>query len=368
MAVLTVLPLESLYRRQVAPGETMVTEREIYDRLREVSDPALDGDLVSLGLVTDVEITEETVDISLAFNAPLSPIEGAMCEEIRELCREEGLDVRLYADADLSHEPLSSVKNVVAVVSEGPGVGKTTTAANLAAGLETIGARVGVLDADPREKIGPLSAEPDRTEDGLIVPPKWEGISLFSIGVHLPETDACVSTCSELQLVLTQLLGSVQWGPLDYLVINMPPGWDAANDIIVRTVPVTGAVVVTAPFGDVDERATVVERIEKRSIDVLGAVENLHTIRCPDCGDEHTAGGAVNDDRLDDEDALVLEPLGSIPLDVDLLAPRDANLVELPTEGLTGERFTELAAAVADRVGAVNRSESSETRSADIKN
>nr|WP_330166476.1 P-loop NTPase [Halobacterium sp. KA-4] len=175
----------------------MTTAPELRARLADVEDPLNDDDIVSMGLVNDVTVSEDTARVSLAFNAPYSPAEIEIGNEIRDVVEGAGLDPDLRANVDDDHgfddEILPGVKNVVAVASGKGGVGKTTVAANLAAGLNDRGARVGILDADVHgpnvPRILPTENEPGVTPDGDIVPPASDGVRVMSTDHMMPDGD-----------------------------------------------------------------------------------------------------------------------------------------------------------------------------------
>ena len=167
-----------------------VSEAELIERLESVVDPVIGEDVISLGLINDVSIDGETASISLAFNSPFAPAETTLGNEIRDVVTDADLepDLRAQVGAELGfdEEILPRVRNVIAVASGKGGVGKTTVAANLAAGLERKGAMVGILDADIHgpniPRILPVESDPGVTPNDELVPPRSDGVRVISMG------------------------------------------------------------------------------------------------------------------------------------------------------------------------------------------
>ena len=184
--------------------------------------------------------------------------------------------------------PIPGVKNLVAVASGKGGVGKTTVAVNLALALTQLGYRVGLLDADVYGPNVPLmlgsTAEPRATEDRKIFPVEAQGIKMISMGLLSPGDRPMIWRGPMLHSVIQQFLRSVQWGELDYLIVDLPPGTGDVQLTLIQTVPVTGAVVVTTPsvvaLADVRKA---IEMFRQVNVEVLGVVENMSAFICPHC-------------------------------------------------------------------------------------
>ncbi len=186
-------------------------------------------------------------------------------------------------------QPIPGVKNLVAVASGKGGVGKTTVAVNLALALAKLGNKVGLLDADvcgPNVPImlGTLQ-EPQATADKRIIPVQSQGLKMISMGLLNPGDKPMIWRGPMLHSVITQFLRSVEWGELDYLIIDLPPGTGDVQLTLIQTVAVTGAVVVTTPstvaLADVRKA---IEMFRQVNVEVLGVVENMSTFACPHCG------------------------------------------------------------------------------------
>ena len=184
--------------------------------------------------------------------------------------------------------PIPGVKNLVAVASGKGGVGKTTVAVNLALALTKLGYRVGLLDADVYGPNVPLmlgsTTEPRATEDRKIFPVDAQGMKMISMGLLSPGDRPMIWRGPMLHSVIQQFLRSVQWGELDYLLVDLPPGTGDVQLTLIQTVPVTGAVVVTTPsavaLADVRKA---IEMFRQVNVEVLGVVENMSTFICPHC-------------------------------------------------------------------------------------
>jgi len=186
-------------------------------------------------------------------------------------------------------QPIPGVKYLVAVASGKGGVGKTTVAVNLALALSKMGNKVGLLDADVYGPNVPImlgsTSEPVATPQQRIIPVQAQGLKMISMGLLNPGDKPVIWRGPMLHSVITQFLRSVEWGELDYLVIDLPPGTGDVQLTLIQTVEVTGAVVVTTPstvaLADVRKA---IEMFRQVNVDVLGVVENMSTFACPHCG------------------------------------------------------------------------------------
>ena len=186
-------------------------------------------------------------------------------------------------------QPIPGVKNLVAIASGKGGVGKTTVAVNLALALAKLGHKVGLLDADVYGPNVPImlgtTKEPQATPDRHIIPVESQGLKTISMGLLNPGDKPMIWRGPMLHSVITQFLRSVEWGELDYLIIDLPPGTGDVQLSLIQTVAVTGAVVVTTPsavaLADVRKA---IEMFRQVNVEVLGVVENMSTFVCPHCG------------------------------------------------------------------------------------
>ena len=317
------------------------TETELRERLREVEDPALGSDIVSLGLIDDLRVTDGVAELTLEFTAPYAPDEMAMGRQIREVAADLGLEAQLsvtFPDRD-SGSPIPEVRNVIAVSSGKGGVGKTTVATNLAAGLADAGARVGLFDADiygpnvPR-MVG-IEAEPGVTDEEKHDPAMLRG----------PMIDK----------LIVELLEDVEWNRLDYLVVDLPPGTGDAQLTLLQTVPVAGALIVTTPEDvALDDVRKGLRIFSDHDVPILGLVENMSGFHCPDCGGVHDLFGSGGGSEVAAEYDVPL--LAEIPMDPEIRSRNDADgPPAVLGGGPAAEPLSELVDAVTNRVGAVGR-------------
>ncbi|MFB6161945.1 MAG: Mrp/NBP35 family ATP-binding protein [Halococcoides sp.] len=328
------------------------------EQLRRVEDPDLDDDIVSLGLVNDLQVENGTVQVDLALGAPFAPTETAIAESVRE-----AIDAPVELSASLpaemtSSEVLSGVTNVIAVASGKGGVGKSTVAVNLAAGLADLGADVGLFDADIYGPSVPHMLDADEragaTDDDRIEPPEKHGLKLMSIDFLLGDEEPVIWRGPMVHNLLTELFEDVAWGDLDYMVVDLPPGTGDAQLTLLQTVPVTGAVVVTTPqpVAVADARKGL-DMFGEHETPVLGIVENMSTFQCPDCGSSHDIFGTGGGETLAAEADLPY--LGSIPLDPSIREHGDSGAPIVRAEGETAAAFGDFAETTADMQGLVHR-------------
>ena len=343
----------------------MTTVRELESELEAIEDDAHDDDIVSLGLVNDIRIDEDddTARISLAFNTPYAPTEMALGRRIREVVESCGLEPDLRAEAGerqgFDEEILPNVRNVIAVASGKGGVGKTTVAANLAAGFEKRGARVGVLDADVHgpnvPRLLPIENEPGVTPNGEIVPPPSDGVRVMSMGLLTEnDDDPAILRGPMVNNVMRHFLDEVEWGRLDYLIVDLPPGTGDASLDLLQTLPVTGVVIVTTPQQmAVDDARKGLRLFEEHETPILGVVENMSTFRCPNCEDDHEVLGRDGADVLREQYGVPL--LRRLPIHPDFGDGDRSVPVVKDEESPVSESMDDLAGDVLDRVSAINR-------------
>jgi ATP-binding protein involved in chromosome partitioning len=338
-------------------------EDAVLDRLRAVEDPDLGDDLVTLGLVNDVEVDGGAVHVDLALGAPYSPTETAVAGDVREVLSDLDREVELSASVDrgvsVEDQVLPNVKNVIAVASGKGGVGKSTVAVNLAAGLADRGARVGLFDADVYGPNVPRMVEADErpkaTADETIVPPERFGMKLMSMAFLVGEDDPVIWRGPMVHKLISQLVEDVEWGGLDYMVVDLPPGTGDTQLTLLQSVPVTGAVIVTTPQEvALDDARKGLRMFGKHDTPVLGIVENMAAFRCPDCGSEHAIFGEGGGERFADENDLPF--LGSVPLDPQVREGGDiGEPVVLDDGSETGEAFRDFTGRTANMQGVVHR-------------
>ena len=346
-------------------------ETTVRERLGEVGDPDLGGDLVSLGLVNAVRVDDEAevVRVSLALGAPYAPKETKIAGRVREALADLDYEVDLSASVptavDEADQVLPGVQNVIAVASGKGGVGKSTVAVNLAAGLSQLGARVGLFDADVYGPNVPQMIDADQapkaTEDEIIIPPEQFGVRLISMAFLVGEDDPVIWRGPMVHKLLTQLVEDVRWGQLDYLVLDLPPGTGDTQLTILQTLPLTGAVIVTTPQEvAVDDARKGLRMFGKHDTNVLGIVENMSGFQCPDCGSTHDLFGSGGGEAFAAANDLPF--LGGVPLDPAVrTGGDDGRPVVLEEDSATADALRVVTENVANNAGLVNRREVSTT-------
>ncbi len=273
-----------------------MTNEDILKALSNVAEPDLGSDLVTLNMVKDIIINENAVSFTVVLTTPACPmkdhIQNACTNAVKLLVNKEAVVTVNFTSNTTSNRTdpktiLSGVKNIIAVVSGKGGVGKSTVAANLALALAADGVtKVGIMDADiygPSQHImfgirGERPMMKDNGGKGLIVPIEKFGIKVMSIGLLIDEKQAVVWRGPMVSSAIKQFVSEVDWGELDYLVIDMPPGTGDIHLTIVQTVPVTGVIVVTTPqliaLADAKKGIAMFGQAQLK-VPVIGLVENM---------------------------------------------------------------------------------------------
>jgi len=341
----------------------MADEREVLEALRQIEDPDLHRDIVSLGFVQNVEVNDGRIALRIVLTTPACPVREQMKSQAEQaLLALPGVrEVDVTMDAEVrsnqpmgNARPVEGVRNIIAVASNKGGVGKSTLAVNMAVGLAKLGARVGLLDADVTGPNVPIMmgiesgfmAEGDR---GLTTTEKY-GVRLVSLGFVLPKLSPVVWRGPMVGGAVRQLLHDIQWGELDYLVIDLPPGTSDASMSMAQEAPISGVVIVSTP-ADVawEDASKAVAMFDKLNVPVFGVVENMSYFICPHCGDRTEIFGHGGGRKAADE--LGLEFLGEIPLDVKtrLAGDQGVPIVESDPESPQAEAFMSVAKQVAAR-------------------
>lgn len=303
------------------------TQDQVLDALRVVQDPDLRRDIVALDFVKRVVIGEDgRVAFDIELTTPACPVKDLLKAQAHEavaaLPGVTAVDIVMTSSVRSSgavagqRQPLTGVKNIIAVGAGKGGVGKTTMAVNLALALAQRGGRVGLLDADiygPNVPIMLGVQAPLETDGQKIVPIERHGIWTVSMGFLAGDSDPVIWRGPMLHGVLRQFLQDVAWPALDYLVVDMPPGTGDVALSLSQHTPVSGAVVVTTPQTvSVADSRRAIQMYRKLNIPVLGLVENMSYFTCPSCGQETDLFGRGGGKRLAEE--LSVPFLGAVPM------------------------------------------------------
>ncbi len=310
-------------------------EEQVLGRLGKVLDPDLGKDIVSLGFIRNLKIEDGAVTFDLNLTTPACPVKDQMRDEAAALVESlPGVTkVSINMTAEVRQGPridkgaLSNVRNIVAVGSGKGGVGKSTIAVNLAAALSQAGARVGVLDGDIYGPTMPImlgvTAAP--VNDGKkITPRESAGLKFMSMGLMVKSPDQPLIWRGPMaHKAFQQCLFDVQWGELDYLIVDMPPGTGDVHLTLAQSVPLTGAVIVSTPQ-DVGLKISMktLRMFEQTKVPILGIIENMSYYICPHCGSKDYIFGEGGARRAAEQ--LDISFLGEVPLDLPIRIQADA--------------------------------------------
>ncbi|HKQ04088.1 MAG TPA: iron-sulfur cluster carrier protein ApbC [Blastocatellia bacterium] len=336
---------------------------QVLKALRTVKDPWLNRDIVALDFVRDLDADNNAVRFKLILNRPSPSAQALLEQAARDAILslggsppveiETGWEVTAGKSAE-GKQSVPGVKNIIAVSSGKGGVGKSTVAVNLAVALAQAGAQVGLLDTDVYGPNVPIMVgvnEQPRVHGQMLLPNTAHGIKVMSLGFLNPGDRPVVWRGPMLHTAVRQFLYDVEWGELDYLIVDMPPGTGDAQLSLAQLVPVQGAVVVTTPqevaMADVRKAINMFEQVH---IPVLGVVENMSYFVCENCSTRHaifgTGGGAELAGRFN------VSLLGQVPLSVAVREGGDAGvpIVVGAPDSLQAAAFREIAEHVATQI------------------
>ncbi len=338
-----------------------VQEKDVIRAIRRIPDPDSGKDLISLGRVKELSLRGGTVTFKVLVD-PAQPLSETVLRGVKSAIEEvdgvETVAISLEERAGSGSaparrpapaQPIPGVAHVLAVASGKGGVGKSTVAVNLALALAAEGARTGLLDADiygPSipTMMGLQGSQPMITSEKRIRPISRHGISVMSLGFLVEEDTPMVWRGPMVHSAVTQFLREVDWGELDWLVVDLPPGTGDAHLTLTQGVPLDGAVIVTTPqdIALIDARKAL-RMFDKVGAPVVGIVENMGTFVCPDCGSEHSIFGEGGGSATADKYSVPF--LGTIPLhrSVPPSGDRGEPIVAAEPDSAIAVRFREIA-------------------------
>ncbi|MCG6114326.1 MAG: iron-sulfur cluster carrier protein ApbC [Mesorhizobium sp.] len=366
-----------------------ISKEAVLERLRTIQGPDFEGDIVSLGLVSDIFIAEGKVFFSVTVPAErareLEPLRAAAERVVREMEGVAGVTVALTAErkgGGMESAPPSrpaprpavppppppppaaapasrqsgkrgvpGITSIIAVASGKGGVGKSTTAVNLALGLAAEGKKVGILDADiygpSLPRLLGLKGKPETVDGKVLKPMEAYGLKAMSMGFLVEEETPMIWRGPMVMSALTQMLREVAWGELDILVVDMPPGTGDAQLTMAQQVPLAGAVIVSTPqdLALIDARKGL-NMFKKVEVPLLGIVENMSYFLAPDTGNRYDIfghGGAKSE-----AERLGVPFLGEVPLTIDVRETSDAGtpVVVSNPEGAPAKVYRQIASRV----------------------
>jgi ATP-binding protein involved in chromosome partitioning len=305
-----------------------VSKELIEEAIKGYIEPNLEKDLVSTKCVKSIDIDGDSAKVAIEMGFPCDGVKAQLAAAVKEAV--EGVDGISSADVEVtwkvvahsvqkSLKPIDNVKNIIAVASGKGGVGKSTTAVNLALALAAEGAKVGVLDADiygpSQPRMLGVSGQPESKDGKTLEPMTNYGLQAMSIGFLVDEETPMIWRGPMVTQALEQLLNDTNWDSLDYLVIDLPPGTGDTQLTLAQKVPVSGAVVVTTPqdIALLDARKGF-KMFEKVEVPVLGIVENMSIHICSQCNHEEHIFGEGGGVRMAEQYGVNF--LGALPLDI----------------------------------------------------
>lgn len=350
-----------------------LTEADVRKALGNVQDPDLHKDIVSLGFVRNIEIKGDTVSLEVNLTTPACPVKEQLklqCEtELQKLPGVRTAQVTMTATTTRSNaqqgaaQPtvtpsLAGVKNIIAVASGKGGVAKSTTAVNLAYALAKSGSKVGLLDADVYGPSIPRMVKitkPAHQEGATVVPPEAEGIKVISVAMFSEGAKATILRGPMAGGVVKQFLTQVEWGELDYLIIDYPPGTGDIQLTISQTASLSGALIVTTPqeISLIDVRKAV-DMFKTLKVPVLGVVETMSYFVCDGCDKKHYIFRQGGGEKLARDYGVAL--LGAVPIDPAIAVGGDEgrpHVLSTP-DSVAAKAYSAIAGALARQVSILN--------------
>jgi ATP-binding protein involved in chromosome partitioning len=311
-----------------------VTEEKVLDVLKRVQDPDLRKDIVSLGFIRNLKIDGGNVAFDLNLTTPACPVKDQMRDEavslVKGLTGVQNVNVNMTAEVrqtpQMDRTALKNVKNIVAVGSGKGGVGKSTVAVNIAASLAMEGAAVGLLDGDIYGPTMPIMLgidQPPKSINNRMIPQESAGLRFMSMGLLVKSDQPLIWRGPMAHRALQQCLFDVEWGNLDYLIVDLPPGTGDIHLTLAQQVPLTGSVIVSTPQ-DVGLRISMktLRMFQQTRVPILGIVENMSYYICPHCNSRDHIFGEGGARRAAAE--LEIPFLGEVPLDLAIRQQSDA--------------------------------------------
>jgi ATP-binding protein involved in chromosome partitioning len=342
----------------------MIEKSQIERVVKSHIDRYLHKDLIDADVLKSIDIIEDVVNLKLRFGFPVATYAGEIQAELSEKLQQiDGLKkinfdigskiIPHAVQKSLQHLP--EVKNIIVIASGKGGVGKSTTAANLALALQAEGATVGLLDADiygpSQTKMMGMTDRPQSNADGKIEPLQPYGVQAMSIGLMIDEETPMVWRGPMVTQALQQLLNDTAWKGIDYLVIDLPPGTGDIQLTLSQHIPVAGAVIVTTPqdIALLDARKAL-KMFEKVEVPVIGIVENMSTHICSNCGHAESIFGEGGGQQMAKD--YNVELLGALPLDIKIRQQVDSGSPTVVSEpdGEIAAIYSEIARKVAAKL------------------
>jgi ATP-binding protein involved in chromosome partitioning len=350
-----------------------VTVEAVQEAIKGLVDPNTKVDFVTAKNLKNLRVDDGDVSLDIVLGYPaksqFDAIRKSVINAVRELPGVKNVSVNVSSQI-MAHavqrgvKLLPGVKNIIAIASGKGGVGKSTTAVNLALALSAEGAQVGILDADIYGPSQPMmlgiTGRPESVEENTIEPMEGHGLQASSIGFLIDEDAPMVWRGPMVTSALEQLLRQTRWRDLDYLIVDMPPGTGDIQLTLSQKVPVTGAVIVTTPqdVALLDARKGL-KMFEKVGVPIVGIIENMSTYVCTQCGHEEHIFGSGGGEKMCQEYAV--DFLGALPLNLSIREQADAGRPTLVADpdGAISAIYKNIARQVAIRIATLSKDMSS---------
>lgn len=360
--------------------EAAVDQSQVLRALGTVIEPELHRDLVSLNMISDIQIDGGRVDFKITLTTPACPLRDMIEREAREAVMRipgvESVNIRFDAnvpqDTRLFDQIQLRARNAVAIASGKGGVGKSTVAANLAVAISQDGAAVGLLDADIYGPNIPLMLgvkdQQLRVVDGKIQPVEAYGVKVMSMAFLVKEDQPIIWRGPMLHGAIRQFLSDVDWGELDYLIVDLPPGTGDAQLSLAQSLPLTGGVVVTTPqdvaLADVIKGIAMFKQLQ---VPVLGVIENMSYFIAPDTGHRYEIFGHGGGRKM--AERMGVPFLGEVPIDPKVREGGDTGrpiVIEAP-DSPAGEALRDIAQGLAAKISVLHLTRERFQPSSDLK-
>lgn len=352
-------------------------ENDVLEQLKKVQDPHLHRDIVSLGLVKNIQVCAPIVSFDIEHTTAVTPVKEHIRAEaeavVRKLPGIEEVNARLASEVRVeeSRGQFPGIKNMIAIASGKGGVGKSTVAANLAVALQRTGATVGVCDADVYGPSQPtmfgVDRRPEADEQRRLLPIETHGVKLMSMGLLTTKETPVIWRGPMATKLIQQFMAGVAWGELDYMLIDLPPGTGDIQLTLTQSVPLTGAIIVTTPQ---DVARNIAEKglrmFQPVQVPVLGVIENLSYFVCSHCRERtyiFSRGGGESIAR-----ELGLPFFGGIPIDPEVVQSGDQGepIVVRDPDSPAAQAYVDIAKRVADSVAVVNFESANPTKPKEV--
>ena len=343
----------------------MMREEDVLEALRNIIDPDFNKDIVSLGFVKNIRILGDEVSLEIQLTTPACPVKNEFQRQAEYLVRQLPGIKKVSVQMTAAQRPftsalqgiqstLNTVASIIAVSSCKGGVGKSTVACNLALSLAKTGATLGLLDADIYGPSLPMMlgiTDRPQVRDGKVIPIDKYGMKVMSMGLLMGEDTPVIWRGPMVAGIIQQFLGQVEWGELDYLIVDLPPGTGDAQLTLTQQAPLSGAVIVTTPqdVALLDARKGL-RMFQEVKVPVLGIVENMSYFICDQCFKKHTIFKQGGGKKVADE--LKLPLLESLPIDPNVVIGGDSGkpVVISQPDSEVARSYAKLAGRVAQEL------------------